>query len=1086
MAASSGLPVRVLDVTPGAAAKAAGAGGPAYAELHCLSHFTFLRGASSPAELVQRALELGYTALAITDECSVAGVVRAHVALRQALQGREAAGRGGAAMAGTAGAGAAATGATAAGAAGGAPPLKLIIGAEFRLACGLAFVALAMNRRGYGRLCSLISRGRRAAAKGGYALTRADVEDCLEECLLLWLPGPEPDREGLGWLRACFPGRVWIAVELLLAGADRARLGLLADIGRELDVPLAAAGDVHMHVRARRALQDALTAIRHGVRLAEAGTRLYPNGERHLRERERLARLYPGELLAATLKIAERCTFNLDELRYEYPRELVPAGATPTTHLRALVEQGMRWRWPQGAPQRARAIIEHELALIAELRYEPYFLTVQDIVEHARGEGILCQGRGSAANSLVCYCLGITSLAQDLGSLLLERFISRERQEPPDIDVDFEHERREEVIQYIYRKYGRERAAIAATVISYRPRSALRDLGRVFGLDAPRLRALARVVQWWDEDIAPQRLREAGFDPDSPVLRQILELSAQLIGFPRHLSQHVGGFVICAGPLAELVPVENAAMPERTVVQWDKDDLDALGLLKVDVLALGMLSALRRAFTLVNTLRGTAWTLASLPREDPAVYAMMSRADTVGVFQIESRAQMSMLPRLKPRKFYDLVIQIAIVRPGPIEGDMVHPYLRRRNGEEAVDYPGPEVREILERTLGVPIFQEQVMQIAIRAAGFTPGEADQLRRAMAAWKKSGNLKPFQDRFVAGLISRNYPLEFAQRICRQIEGFGEYGFPESHSASFALLAYASAWLKHYEPAAFTCALLNSQPMGFYAPAQLVGDARAHGVEVRPVAIADSDWDCTLEPAAAPQPALRLGLRLVSSLPQEAALRIMVARAERAFTDVQDLARRARLERRQLEALAAASALASLSGHRHLAFWDVAGIERPLPLVHTVGPAAEGLPLLPPPTEGQDILADYATVGLTLGRHPLALLRRRLRQQGVASAAEARALAHGSRVRACGIVLMRQRPGTAKGVTFVTIEDETGQLNLVVWERIGESQRRPLIEAQLLEVHGHCQRQGEILHVVARRLIDRSALLGRLVQRSRDFH
>ena len=1046
-------------------------GPPAYAELHCLSHFTFLRGASAPAELIQRALELGYTALAITDECSVAGVVRAYVALKQALQ---ACGAGGVAAAGRA-------------APGNSPPLKLIVGAEFRLACGTAFVALALNRRGYGRLCSLITRGRRAAAKGGYALTRADVEDCLDECLLLWLPGPEPDRAGLAWLRGCFPGRVWIAVELLLAGADRARLALLARIGRELDVPLAAAGDVHMHVRARRALQDALTAIRHGVTLAAAGTRLYPNGERHLRERKRLVRLYPPELLAATLKIAERCSFSLDELRYEYPHELVPAGETPTTHLRALVGRGMHERWPEGVPERARTIIESELALIAELGYEAFFLTVQDIVAYARGKGILCQGRGSAANSLVCYCLGITSLAQELSSLLLERFISRERREPPDIDVDFEHERREEVIQYVYRKYGRERAAIAATVISYRPRSALRDLGRVFGLDEPRLHALARMVQWWDRDLPPQRFREAGFDPGSPVLRQILELSAQLIGFPRHLSQHVGGFVISSGPLAELVPVENAAMAERTVVQWDKDDLDALGLLKVDVLALGMLTALRRTFTLVNTLRGTAWTLASLPKEDPAVYAMMSRADTVGVFQIESRAQMSMLPRLRPRKFYDLVIQIAIVRPGPIEGDMVHPYLRRRNGEEETDYPGPEVKEILERTEGVPIFQEQVMQIAIKAAGFTPGEADQLRRAMAAWKHSGNLKPFQDRFVAGLRQRNYPLDFAQRICRQIEGFGEYGFPESHSASFALLAYASAWLKHYEPAAFTCALLNSQPMGFYAPAQLVGDARAHGVTVRPATIADSDWGCTLEPAGLhPQPALRLGLRLVKSLPQEAALRIVTARAQQAFTDVQDLAQRAQLDRGQLEALAAAGALAALSGHRYLAFWDVAGTEQPLPLAPPVGRMAEGLPLLPAPTEGQDILADYATVGLTLGRHPLALLRGRLRQHGVSSAAEVRALAHGSAVRACGIVLMRQRPGTAKGVTFLTIEDETGQLNLVVWERVGESQRRPLIEAQLLEVHGDCQQQGGILHVVVRRLIDRSALLGRLRLRSRDFH
>jgi error-prone DNA polymerase len=1024
-----------------------------YAELHCLTHFTFLRGASHPGELVERAQALGYTALAITDECSVAGVVRAHVALKRAPSS-----------------------------------LKLIIGAEFRLTCGLKFVALAMNRQGYGCLCSLITRGRRAAPKGEYSLTRADVESCLEQCLILWLPERDPDPEAAEWLRQRFGGNLWIAVELLRDGTDSAHLTALQQLGRRFDLPLVASGDVHMHVRERRRLQDALTAIRLNVPLSEVGLRLYPNGERHLREPARLARLYPPELLVETLRIVERCSFSLGELKYEYPQELIPVGETPTTHLRKLVEQGMLERWPRGAPPQARGIIEKELELISALEYESFFLTVQDIVLFARREGILCQGRGSAANSLVCYCLGVTALGQDLGTLVMERFISRERQEPPDIDIDFEHERREEVIQYIYRKYGRERTALAATVISYRPRSALRDLGKVFGLDAVQAHALVRVMQWWDQGITAERIREAGFDPDSPQLQQILELAQQLVGFPRHLSQHVGGFVISAGPLSQLVPVENAAMPERTVVQWDKDDLDALGLLKVDVLALGMLTALRRTFELVNELRGSHLALGQQPQDDQAVYAMMSRADTIGVFQIESRAQMSMLPRLKPKVFYDLVIEIAIIRPGPIQGDMVHPYLRRREKLEEVSYPGPAVQEVLERTLGVPIFQEQVMQLAIRAAGFTPGEADRLRRSMGAWKRTGDLQIFQAQIVSGMMARGYPEEFARRLCRQIEGFGEYGFPESHATSFALLAYDSAWLKYYEPAAFTCALLNSQPMGFYAPAQLVRDAKEHAVEVRPVTIADSDWDCTLEPCAA-QPALRLGLRLVKSLPEAAAHRIMAARGERPFANTQELVERAGLNRRELEALAAAGALAALSGHRHLAFWEVAGTMQPLPLAPedaADGQRREGHPLLAAPTERQNILADFATLGLTLGRHPLALLRETLRSEGLLSAAQLNALPHGSSVRTAGMVLMRQRPQSAKGVIFMTLEDETGQMNLIIWKSVGEKQRRPMLEAQLLEVHGTLQREGPIQHLVARRLIDRTALTGGLDQPSRDFH
>ncbi len=1037
---------------------------PPYAELHCLTNFTFLRGASHPEELAARARELGYAALAITDECSVGGVVRAHVeAKRQAL--------------------------------------KLLVGAEFSLADGLRFVALAVDRREYGRLCSLITRGRRAAPKGEYSLTRADVESCLERSLVLWLPGSEPDVDAGTWLRERFGANLWIAAELTRDGADRERLAALARLGRRLGRPLLASGNVHMHVRERRRLQDVLTAIRLNVPLAEAGWRLCPNGERYLRERARLARLYPHELLRETLALAERCAFSLDELRYEYPRELVPEGRTPASHLRRLTEQGARSRWPQGLPEKARAIIEHELALIAQLRYEPYFLTVHDIVAHARRLGILCQGRGSAANSLVCYCLGITAVGLERGALLMERFISKERNEPPDIDVDFEHERREEVLQYVYGKYGRERAALAATVIRYQPRSALRDLGKAFGLDPRQTLRLARTVQWWDDGVDPERVREAGLDPGSPALALILELARELVGFPRHLSQHVGGFVISAGALDELVPVENAAMADRTVVQWDKDDLDALGLLKVDVLALGMLTAIRRALDLVNGHRGTRWTLGHLPAEDPAVYEMISRADTVGVFQIESRAQMSMLPRLKPREFYDLVIEVAIVRPGPIQGDMVHPYLRRREGREPVDFPRPEVKEVLERTLGVPIFQEQVMQLAIKAAGFTPGEADCLRRAMAAWKRHGDIRRYEEKLARGLTERGYTEEFARRLCRQIEGFGEYGFPESHAASFALLVYDSAWLKCHEPAAFTCALLNSQPMGFYAPAQLVRDARQHGVEVRPVSVESSEWDCTLEPREAPpraggavspavQPALRLGLRLVRSLCEAGAGRVVAARARRPFATVQDLAERAALDRGDLEALAAAGALAPLAGNRHLAYWQVAGAERPLALEENGASggadADEGRPLLAAPTERESIVADYASVGLTLGRHPMALLRERLHGERILTAEDLAALPHGRLVRTAGLVLLRQHPANAKGVTFMTLEDETGQVNLIVWRKVAETQRRALVESRLLEVRGTLQRQGGILHVIARRLIDRSELAADLAAGSRDFH
>jgi error-prone DNA polymerase len=1020
---------------------------PAYAELHCLSNFTFLRGASHPEELVERAHALGYAALAITDECSLAGVVRAHVAAK-------------------------------------ALGLKLLIGAEIGLADGPQLVLLATNRAGYGNLSELVTQGRRSAQKGSYRLTRADLDGGLADCLALLIPSPSPaSLAEAEWLAERFPGRAWIAAELLCGPDDRARLEALRELSRRSDLPLVAAGDVHMHVRSRRRLQDLLTAVRLGKPVAACGRALHPNGERHLRLRMRLAQAYPPELLAETLRVAQACGFSLDELRYEYPEELAPAGETPASWLRKLIEAGLEWRFPRGTPDSVRSLVEHELALIADLSYEPYFLTVHDIVRFARDRGILCQGRGSAANSAVCYALGITEVDPARMSMLFERFLSKERNEPPDIDVDFEHQRREEVIQYLYAKYGRDRAALAATVITYRAKSAVRDVGKALGLDAGQVDRLAGSLAWWDgRQRLPERVAEAGLDPQSRQVAQLLELAGALIGFPRHLSQHTGGFVIAHEALSRLVPIENAAMPDRSVIEWDKDDLDALGLLKVDVLALGMLSAIRRALDLVARRRGTPFTISDVPPEDPAVYAMIQRADTMGVFQIESRAQMSMLPRLKPACFFDLVIEVAIVRPGPIQGGMVHPYLRRRNGEEPVVYPSEAVRSVLERTLGVPIFQEQVMQLAVVAAGFTPGEADGLRRAMAAWRRKGGLEPFERRLKDGMRARGYPDEFADQIYRQILGFGEYGFPESHSASFALLVYVSSWIKHHEPAAFLAALLNSQPMGFYAPSQLVQDARRHGVEVRAVDATRSEWECTLEP---PAPAVRLGMLMVKGLSEAGARRIIAARAAAPFADIADLARRARLGERDLKCLAAAGALNALSDHRPRAYWDVAGIEvRPHLLAEA--PVHETPPRLRPPTEGEDLVADFASLGLTLGRHPLALLRERLRAMRLASAAEIRALPHGAPARACGIVTGRQRPDTASGVVFVTLEDESGYVNVIVWSSLVDSQRRELLGARLMGVHGVIEREGEVVHLVARRLVDHSALLGRLLTRSRDFH
>ena len=1021
-----------------------------YAELHALSNFTFLRGASHPEELVETAAQLGYDALAITDECSMSGVVRAHAAAKEfGLR-------------------------------------KLIIGSELRLQSGRKLIVLAQNRRGYAALCRLITNARRAAEKGRYELARSYFEEGLPDCLVLWVPDQDftLDVED-HWIRETFRDRLWIAVELLADGRQREQLAKLREEGRRLDLPLVAAGDVHMHCRARRILQDAVTAIRYGTTVDNAGFALYPNGERHLRPLDVLQHIYPADLLEETVRIADAIDFSLDELCYTYPNEIVPDNETPVTYLRKLTEEGMQRRWPEGVPEKVIRIVEHELALIADLEYEPYFLTVYDIVTFARSQDILCQGRGSAANSAVCFCLGITEVDPGRMEMLVERFISRERNEPPDIDVDFEHERREEVIQYIYQKYGRERAALAATVITYRPRSALRDIGKVLGLSDLQVERLSRSMQWWDgHKVDDSRILEAGLSPDSPVIKRLLYLVRELIGFPRHLSQHVGGFVISNAPLYELVPVENATMPDRTVIQWEKNDLEDLGLLKVDVLGLGMLTAIRRSFDLIHKFDGRKYTLANVPAEDPQVYDMICDGDTVGVFQIESRAQMAMLPRLRPRCYYDLVIEVAIIRPGPIQGDMVHPYLRRRNGEEAVDYPSEEVKGVLQRTLGVPIFQEQVMQLAVVAAGFTPGEADHLRRAMAAWKRRGGLGPFEDKLVNGMRERGYEEEFARQIFQQILGFGEYGFPESHSASFALLVYVSSWLKCHEPAAFTCALLNSQPMGFYSASQLVQDTQRHGVSVRPVDINRSDWDCSLEAEDTGAAALRLGLRMVKGLPREAGDRIVSERTGGDYRHVQALLERVGLDRRELGVLASSGALQSLSGDRHRARWDVAGAEKPMPLFPSME-RYEAVPLLRKPTEGQNIVADYRNTGLTLERHPMCLLRRHLDRYRYIRAEQLPALGDGHAVNVAGLVITKQRPGTASGVIFVTLEDESGQVNLVLWKQVAEQYRAALLNARLLGVAGELQIEGQVIHVIARQLFDHSGLLGDLSVHSRDF-
>ncbi|MFK0342539.1 error-prone DNA polymerase [Pseudomonas asiatica] len=1023
---------------------------PGYAELHCLSNFSFQRGASSADELFRRAREQGYQALAITDECTLAGIVRAWQAAKE-------------------------------------HQLRLIVGSEVQLQDGPRLVLLVQDLAGYQNLCALITRARRRAQKGEYQLFRDDLQQHHQGLLALWVADDSGDATPGQWLHGVFGERLWLAVHLHRGSDDTLRLERLRSLAARVGIRAVACGDVHMHVRGRRALQDCMTAIRQHCLVAEAGRFLFANGERHLRSQAQLGELYPADLLAETLAIAARCQFELSELKYQYPRELVPQGHSPASWLRKLCQQGLPSRWPDGPSSKVRDVLAKELALIEELGYESYFLTVHDIVAFARSQRILCQGRGSAANSVVCFVLGITELDPMQHHLLFERFLSRERNEPPDIDVDFEHDRREEVIQYVFRRYGRHRAALTAVVNTYHAAGAVRDVARVLGLPADQVDALAKCCGRWSDRIPDdQRLAEAGFEAGSPSLRRVLVLAGELIGFPRHLSQHPGGFVISQQPLDELVPVENAAMPERTVIQWDKDDLDMVGLLKVDVLALGMLSALRRCFDLLQRHRGRHLTLATIPAEDPATYAMISRAETMGVFQIESRAQMAMLPRLRPAKFYDLVIEVAIVRPGPIQGDMVHPYLRRRLKQEPVTYPSPQLKEVFERTLGVPLFQEQVMELAMVAADYTPGEADQLRRSMAAWKRHGGLEPHRERLVQGMLRNGYDLAFAERIFEQIKGFGSYGFPESHAASFALLCYASSWLKCHEPAIFTCALVNSWPMGFYSPDQLLQEARRQGIEVRPVDVCHSDWDCTLEPEPGEVLAIRMGLRLVRGLAEADARRLEQARAQRPWRDVEDLCLRAGLDSRARAHLADAGALRALASDRHQARWQVAAVQPQLPLFADIEALPESTVELPVPSVAEDLMADYQTLGTTLGPHPLTLLRSRLRALGCRSSRELQDVGHGDNIAVAGLVVGRQRPQTASGVTFVTLEDEHGMVNVVVWRALAERQRRALVGSQLLKVSGRLEQENGVRHLIARRLEDVSPLLQGLDVRSRDFH
>lgn len=1041
---------------------------PDYAELQCSSYFSFLKGASAPELLIERASQLGYRAIAITDECSLAGVVRAHLAAKEL-------------------------------------ELHLVIGSQMTVtpedgSPPFNLLILAMNKNGYGNLSELITVGRMRAEKGEYHVKPRDIAQPvgdlvhlrgLPDCQFVLAPRYCADYEEVerqaAWLVQTAPGRVRIALTLHHRNKDAKHKQLVQVVSDEFSMPIVATGDVMMHVRSYKPLHDTVIAIRHTIPVSQCGYKLSSNAEQHLRSRLRLGNLYPREALDESVRLAKLCNFSLDELRYEYPHELVPEGETPTSYLRKEAYIGAHWRYPQGIPANVQAQLEHELEIITDLKYEPYFLTVFDIVRFARSQQILCQGRGSAANSAVCYCLGVTEVDPSRSKLLFERFMSRERNEPPDIDIDFEHQRREEVLQYVYKKYGRMRAALTAVVTSYRPKSVLRDVGKALGVDLSIVDAVAKAASSWSgRTDLEKRLTDCGFAGQSSIAKKWSDLSDALLNAPRHLSQHPGGFVISHTKLSRLVPIEPAAMDDRSIVQWDKNDIDAVGLMKIDLLALGMLSCIRRALELISEQRGSRFEMSDIPAEDPMTYDMICEGDTVGVFQIESRAQMATLPRIRPRKFFDLVVEIAIIRPGPIQGGMLQSYIDRRQGKVPITYPSEEIKDVLERTLGVPIFQEQVMSIAMVAAGFSAGKADALRRAMAAWQRKGTLEQFEADLLTGMAERGYTTEFAESIVAQIKGFAEYGFPESHASSFALLAYASSWLKCHEPAAFLCALLNSQPMGFYSPSQLVQDARRHGVEVRPVDVTISNWEAALEPPSnGLQPAVRLGLNNVKSFEQEAAWRIEEARAIENFKSTADLATRANLDAGDMNALASANALKSLSGNRRQAMWQARssvpdkGLLRPAEIV-------EELVELESPTAAEDVTADYRYVGLTLGNHPLSFLRERLSKKRFVPSDVLAGFANGQLARACGIVTVRQRPSTANGVVFITIEDETGNVNVICWPSLVDEFRREVMGAQLLGVYGIWQCESNVRHLVAKRLVDLSHLLGELDTRSRDFH
>ncbi|NVJ58638.1 MAG: error-prone DNA polymerase [Vibrionaceae bacterium] len=1021
-----------------------------YAELFCQTNFSFLSGASHAEELILQADFLRYHSLAITDECSVAGVVRAYTAMNQHQLA-----------------------------------IKLIIGSMFWLNQECQVVLLCPNREAYAELCRIITNARRRSEKGQYQLSEWDLMS-VKHCLLLWLPSDKPsDRKWGQWLAQHHNHRLWLGVQRHLDAKDKAYLQHCERLAQELSLPITACGGVLMHTATRLPLQHVLSAIKHGNSVDHMGADLLTNTERTLRSKDKLAKLFKPEWLDESVRIAERCQFCLSELKYEYPSELVPDGETPMSYLRKLVEKGKAIRFPEGTTAQIEETINKELQLIEELNYPFYFLTIHDIVMFAKRNRILYQGRGSAANSVVCYCLEITAVDPRQISVLFERFISRERDEPPDIDVDFEHERREEVIQYIYKKYGRERAALAATVISYRFKSAVRDVGKALGIEESQLDYFIKNVNRRDRSLGWQaQITELGLEPSSMKGEQFISLVNEILGFPRHLSQHVGGFVIAAGPLYELVPIENAAMADRTVIQWDKDDLESLKLLKVDVLALGMLTAIRKCFDLVKRLHHTELSIAEITRkqDDKDVYGMIQKADTIGVFQIESRAQMSMLPRLKPKTYYDLVVQIAIVRPGPIQGDMVHPFLKRRDGIEPVTYPSKEVEEVLERTMGVPIFQEQVIKLAMVAAGFSGGEADQLRRAMASWKKTGDLVKFKNKLIDGMLSRGYEQEFAERIFDQIMGFGEYGFPESHSASFAVLAYCSAWLKHYYPEAFYTSLLNSLPMGFYSASQLVQDARRHHVLILPVCVNHSLHDHQVV-RCGKQLAIRLGFRQVKGFSPDSSRQLIKARASKGFRHPSQL-KHIGLSRHDIERLASADAMQSIANNRYQTRWSMMDSLSDLPLFSQI---EEPEPYtVQAPSDVQTLLEDYAATGLSLNQHPITLLDQAGQLGRFCRMKELVAKPHQSLVTVVGVVTGKQAPGTAAGVTFFTLEDDTGNINVVVWQATARAQKQAYLTAKVLMVKGILEREGEVTHIIAGRLIDMTEKLQGLQSKSRDFH